>query len=146
METPMPGGEDGWARTTMIPLACNVLRRSLRCLVAMKNRRVSVSSVRSGLDRLMVWINAGRGFIVCRAGKPIAELVPARPSLRPRGRRTLRRRRKARSPVGIADYTTVRQARLTRGEGPFAMPETCHTRWGSQRVGGFELPRCSLLQ
>jgi len=41
----------------------------------MRQRCVSVSAARSGLRRLVLHLRNERGFVVCRAGNPIAELL-----------------------------------------------------------------------
>jgi antitoxin (DNA-binding transcriptional repressor) of toxin-antitoxin stability system len=41
----------------------------------MRARRISISAAESGMNRILVWVKAGREFIVCRARTPIVQLI-----------------------------------------------------------------------
>jgi prevent-host-death family protein len=45
---------------------------------------VNVHEAKTHLSRLLARVEAGERIVIARAGHPIAELVPAKPSRRPR--------------------------------------------------------------
>lgn len=65
----------------------------------MRNRYVSLSSAQSGIERLITKLTAKRSFVVCRAGKPVVQLVLPDPLGR-RVRRVAKPRRRRRRPQG----------------------------------------------
>jgi hypothetical protein len=73
----------------------------------MRKRRVSTSSVRTGIERLIARFGGGRVFVLCRARRPVTLIVPPglperRPLATPRVRRRRGTLRRAARGAGLA--------------------------------------------
>ncbi|MGF6754896.1 antitoxin (DNA-binding transcriptional repressor) of toxin-antitoxin stability system [Paraburkholderia sp. GAS42] len=76
----------------------------------MTARHISVSAAKAGVSRILVWVKAGREFIVCRAGTPVVHLVRPAANIMSAGKILMRPHRTKGRP-GRSARTRIRDKR-----------------------------------